>query len=161
MRCFLYKFQSIANTELIINEFDKNILSTATVQKVPDRSRRINMFCSLSCRVNTFYRQNTETNSCYKCFLLTKTKNIIQRKLNSWWNTFIEIVLRKKQSTIDTYTIYFSVCMVTRFWWWTVPKQDRSRPSSDRNQTSRQIDSGSLFLQVALVFYLCPNSLRH
>ena len=84
MRCFLYKFQSIANTELIINEFDKNILSTATVQKVPDRSRRINMFCSLSCRVNTFYRQNTETNSCYKCLLFTKTKDIIQRKLNSW-----------------------------------------------------------------------------
>jgi hypothetical protein len=84
MRCFFYKFQSIANTELIINEFDKNILPTATVRKVPACSRKINMFCSLSCRVNTFYRQNTETNSCYKCFLLTKTKNIIQRKLNSW-----------------------------------------------------------------------------
>ena len=84
MRCFFYKFQSIANTELIINEFDKNILPTATAPKVPACSRKIDMFCSLSCRVNTFYRQNTETNSCYKCFLLTKTKNIIQRKLNSW-----------------------------------------------------------------------------
>ena len=110
MRCFLYKFQSIANTELIINEVDENIQNTWR-QTISLTSPAFPwMFCSLSCRVITFYRQKAETYSCDKCFPRKET-SFKKGSVGFYAQTEIEFF----SLLVFTHPIRFSVCMATRF----------------------------------------------
>ena len=86
--------------------------------------------CSLSCRVITFYRQKAETYSCDKCILRRET-SFKKGSVGLYAQTEIEFF----SLLVFTHPIRFSVCMATRFWWWTAPKQVRSLSAGQRSST--------------------------
>ena len=88
------------------------------------------MFCSLSCRVIIFYRQKAETYSCDKCFPRKET-SFKKGSVGFYAQTEIEFF----SLLVFTHPIRFSVCMATRFWWWTAPKQARSLSAGQRSST--------------------------